>query len=374
MKTAVLIVVAAMFAAGARAQETQADPAPIIPPATGQPVTPAPQPGAQTPAPIERRTVPRPNAGSSEPVDGPLSGAPQHSPQPAIQKGSNGEPGTIRVETRLVNVALNVVDDKNSPVGGFEKHDFQILEDGKPQTIAIFERESSSPLSIVLAVDASETVLTSARLERDAAKHFVRAILRPQDELDLMDFSDVVREIVPFTNQPKRIETGIGAIERGTSTALYDAVFLASDRLAQTSGEPGRRRVIVLISDGGDTAKSSRYTQALEEAERAGAMIYSIIIVPIASDAGRNTGGEHALIQMSEDTGGKYYYVEDPADLEPAFRHVSDDLRTQYLLGYYAPKRGADDSFRRIKVRFVDPALDAKYSLRYRSGYFADAR
>ena len=83
-----------------------------------------------------------------------------------------------------------------------------------------------------------------------------------------------------------------------------------------------------------------KYEQAIEQAQRAGAIIYSIIIVPIAADAGRNTGGEHALIQMSEDTGGKYYYVEDPSDLEPAFRHVSDDLRTQYLLGYYAPTGG----------------------------------
>jgi Ca-activated chloride channel family protein len=132
--------------------------------------------------------------------------------------------------------------------------------------------------------------------------------------------------------------------------------------------------VVVLITDGGDTVKGSRYTQALEEAQRAGAMVYSIIIVPIYADAGRNTGGEHALIQLAQDTGGKYYYVVDPKDLEPAFRHVSDDLRTQYLLGYYAPKRGLDTSFRSIKVRMVDAAVRDGYELRYRTGYYADAR
>jgi len=189
-----------------------------------------------------------------------------------------------------------------------------------------------------------------------------------------MDFADTVREIVPFTNQAKRIEQGLGEIQHGDATALYDAIYLASQQLAHTKADAGRRRVIVLITDGGDTAKRSRYTEALEQAERANAMIYSIIIVPIAADAGRNTGGEHALIQMSEDTGGKYYYVEDPADLEPAFRHVSDDLRTQYLLGYYAPQRGADTSFRRITVKLSDDSLADKFSLRYRSGYFADAR
>ena len=281
---------------------------------------------------------------------------------------------TIKVETRLVNVALNVVDAKGSPVGGLGRDDFEILEDGKPQKIAVFEKEATTPLSIVLAIDASETVLSSERLEKEAAKHFVRALLREQDELDLMEFADVVREIVPFTNQPKRIEAGLNQIEHGDATALYDAIYLASDRLAGTSAANGRRRVIVLITDGGDTVKGSRYTQALEQAQRAGAMVYSIIIVPIYADAGRNEGGEHALIQMAEDTGGKYYYVVDPKDLEPAFAHVSDDLRTQYLLGYYAPKRGADNSFRQIKVRMTDAELKGKYDLRYRSGYYADAR
>jgi Ca-activated chloride channel family protein len=189
-----------------------------------------------------------------------------------------------------------------------------------------------------------------------------------------MDFSDTVREIVPFTNQTSRIESGLNQIQRGDATALYDAVYLAGQRLQSTSEANGRRRVIVLITDGGDTVKGSQYTQALEQAQRAGAMVYSIIVVPVYADAGRNTGGEHALIQMAEDTGGKYYYVEDPKDLEPAFRHVSDDLRTQYLLGYYAPQRGSDDSFRKIRISMKDAALQQKLDLRYRSGYYADSR
>jgi len=267
-----------------------------------------------------------------------------------------------------------VMDAMGSPVGGLGREDFAIFEDGKPQKIAVFEKETTTPLSIVLAIDTSESVMTSERLEKEAAKHFVNALLRDQDELDLMAFSDVVQEVVPFTNQKKRIETGINQVQRGEATAVYDAVYLASDRLAATSAADGRRRVVVLITDGGDTVKGSRYTQAMEQAQRAGAMIYSIIIVPIYADAGRNTAGEHALIQMAQDTGGKYYYVVDPKDLEPAFRHVSDDLRTQYLLGYYAPRRGKDDSYRTIKVRMTDEALQGKYDLRYRAGYYADAR
>lgn len=320
--------------------------------------------GAQ--APIERKPPPPP-VGAQAPQD---ADAVQSTP---AGKAQQSEFPTIKVETRLVNVALNVLDAKGSPVGGLDRGDFEILEDGKPQKIAIFEKETTTPLSIVLAIDTSDSVWTNERLEKSAAKHFVDSLLRDQDELDLMEFSEVVRELVPFTNQKKRIETGIGEMQMGGATALYDAVYLASQRLTETSAANGRRRVVVLITDGGDTVKGSKYTQAMEQAQRAGAMVYALIIVPIYADAGRDIAGEHALIQMATDTGGKYYYVVDPKDLEPALRHVSDDLRTQYLLGYYAPKRGADNSYRTIKVRMTDAALQS-YDLRYRTGYYADAR
>ena len=372
-------LVLASSGAWCRAQETKAEPTPLTP--TAKQTTnlqPNSSPSQQTTAPVVRRRVAHPNAGLPEPVDGPLTGAGAAAQGAASQpvgtlKNGGSDVGTLRVKARLVNVAVNVVDAHGAPAGGFEKKDFQLFEDGREQTVAVFEREATSPLSIVLAIDASETVVTSERLEREAAKHFVHAILRPQDEIGLMEFADNVREVVPFTNDAKRIEEGLGEIRRGDETALYNAVFLASQRLATTSAAAGRRRVLVVISDGGDSVGGKRYEEAVEEAERAGAMVYSIIIVPIEADAGRNTGGEHALIQLAEDTGGKYYTVVDPKDLEPAFQHISDDLRTQYLLGYYAPEQGSG-GFRRIKVKLTDAALDAKYNLRYRTGYFAEAK
>ncbi len=259
-------------------------------------------------------------------------------------------------------------------MGDLDEADFAISEDGKPQTIAVFERESATPLSIVLAIDGSESVLRNERLEREAAKRFVRALLRDQDELDLMEFSDTVREIVPFTNDRKRIENGLGELERGDG---YGAIRRGVPGVAAAGADA--ERCGAAAGDGADYGwrrheEQGEYEQAVEQAQRAGAMLYSIIIVPIAADAGRNTGGEHALIQMAEDTGGKYYYVEDPKDLETAFAQVSDDLRTQYVLGYYAPRGERDTSFRKIEVQLTDPALAAKDGLRYRSGYYADAR
>ena len=374
MRTAGALTAAAflifLLAAGLRAQETQAAPAPVIQAAPAQT-----QPDAQkTAAPVERRAS-RPTASSPQPVAGPLTGAAATQGAGAQPAGTERNAGTIRVETRLVNVALNVVDAHGTPVGGFEKKDFELFENGKPQPIAVFEREATSPLSIVLAIDVSDTVLTSERLEKEAAKHFVQAILREQDELDVMEFADTVREMVPFTNQEKRIEQALGQLEQGDETALYNAIYLASDRLATTSQAAGRRRVLVVISDGGDSIEhGEKFEQAVEEAQRADTMIYSIIIVPVYADAGRNTGGEHALIQMSEDTGGKYYYVVDPSDLEPAFRHVSDDLRTQYLLGYYSQDKSDDKSFRRIRVKLTEGVGRDALSLRYRTGYFPDSK
>jgi len=376
MRAAAAAVLAVMvWLAQAKAQETPADEStPVLPAPAAQPAGTQPS-GTQKTAPVERRAS-KPSANAPEPVSGPLNsagsaaqGAGQEQP---VNRG--GDVSTIRVQSRLVNVALNVVDAKGTPVGGFEKKDFEIFEDGKVQPIAVFDREATSPLSIVLAIDSSMTVMTSDRLEKEAAKHFVRAILREQDEIDLMDFSDTVREIVPFTNQAKRIEQGLGQLLQGDETALYNAIYLASDRLGATSQAAYRRRVPVVISDGGDQiTEGVRYEAAVEQAQRAGAIIYSIIVVPIAADAGRNTGGEHALIQLSEDTGGKYYYVQDPSDLEPAFRHVSDDLRTQYLLGYYAPETGSKE-FRRIRVKLTDAAAQDKFALRYRTGYYADGK
>jgi len=279
---------------------------------------------------------------------------------------------TIHVESRLVSVALNVVDEHGAPVPGLTGDDFELAEDGKPQKIANFDHESVTPLEIVLAIDASGSVFDDSRLERDAAKSFVKSLVRPQDRIDLMDFSDRVDELVGFTNDPKLVESGLGKIEQGDATALYDAIYLASQKLGQAPSNSGQRRVVVLITDGENTTRHGSYDSALEQAERAGAMVYSLIIVPVAADAGRNVGGEHALIQMAQDTGGKYYYVEDKHDLAPAFEHVSDDLRTQYTVGYYAPRKALNDAgLRHIELRMKDAALQGRYSLRYRTAYYA---
>ena len=278
----------------------------------------------------------------------------------------------LRAETRLVNVALNVTDEHGAAVAGLTVDDFVLNEDGKPQKITYFEKESVTPLQIVLAVDTSESTYAESRLERDAAKSFVKSLLREQDAISVLSFADDVTEVVPFTNDARRVDSGFGRMPRGEATALYDAIYLASQRLEEAPAKPGARRVIVLITDGENTVHRGSYPAALEEAERAGAMVYSLIVIPVEADAGRNTGGEHALIQMARDTGGKFYEIYQKKDVADAFEHVSDDLRTQYTLGYYAPHKGLGDSgLRRIQVEMKDPALRGRYTLRHRTAYYA---
>ncbi|HSY72632.1 MAG TPA: VWA domain-containing protein [Alloacidobacterium sp.] len=271
----------------------------------------------------------------------------------------------IRVDVRLVNVFANVTDANGAPVANLTKDDFILTEDGHPQKIAVFERQSNMPLSIVLAIDTSGSVNKDLAIEKRAAHNFVHSLLRPVDRLDLIDFSSDVREVVPFTNRLNHIDYGIENLLPGPATALYSAVYLSSQSLAI---QPGRR-VLVLISDGGNTVKGTDYADALEQAVRAETMVYSIIDVPIAADAGRDTGGEHAMITLSQETGGKYYYA-DAEHLSEAFEKVSNDLRTQYLLAYYPEHRLARSDFRTIDVTLKQPA-DAHYSVRHRTGYYA---
>ena len=267
-----------------------------------------------------------------------------------------------------MNVFLNVTDPAGAPVGGLAQEDFALSEDGVPQKIAFFERETDMPLSIVLAIDTSGSVRKDLDIERHAAHDFIHALLRPVDRLDLIDFNSDVREVVPYTADVRRIDSGLDNLSTGPATALYDAIYLSAQSLATRRG----RKVLLLISDGGNTVKGVNYPEALDQAIRAEAMVYSLIDLPILNDAGRDTGGEHALMTLSEQTGGKYYYAEF-GDITRAFQKVSEDLRTQYLIGYYPVQRRTESDFRRIQVS-VKPGVapqSSSWTLRYRPGYYA---
>ncbi len=287
--------------------------------------------------------------------------------QAPAQKQATPEPETtVKVDVKLVNVYVTVTDDHGAPVGGLKKENFVVQEDGREQKISVFDKESALPLSIALAIDTSLSTRHDLPLEQASAKRFARAILRPVDALSVYGFSESVAQATAYTADLKRIDEGIDHIRLGAATALFDAVYIASHSLDRRQG----RKVMVLITDGGDTISRVDYKEAVRAAEEAEALVYSIIVVPIENSAGRETGGEHALIQLSEDTGGKYYYATSMSQLDDAFRKISDELRTQYLLAYYPSQRTSNSQFRRIQVEITGPVEAAEYHVRHRAGYY----
>jgi Ca-activated chloride channel family protein len=276
------------------------------------------------------------------------------------------ETTTFHVDVRLVNIFVNVTDQNGAVVGGLTRDDFAVFEDGRSQQIAVFERQSELPLNITLAIDTSGSVHKDMSEEAAAARRFAHAILRQQDKMSVLQFATTVRELTPFTNKLSQIDHGLGELKGDWATALYDAICQGSEGLGRKEG----RKVLVIVSDGDDTAKSSTYAQALEAALRNEVMIYSLIDVPIEASAGRDTGGEHALITLAEQTGGKHFYVSE-GGLDKAFARVSDDLRTQYLLGYYPRHQVPGTNFHRITITIPRAATD-EFSIRNKVGYYAD--
>ena len=296
---------------------------------------------------------------------------PPDSPKQQSTTDSSEEPNTtFKVNVKLVNVFITVTNSGGAPVSSLKEEDFQVFEDGKLQKIAVFHRESELPLSIVVAVDTSLSTRGDQKLELESARRFAHAILRPIDGLSLFQFSEVVDQVTPFTADVRVIDRAINHIRSGAATALYDTLYLGSEALLPRRG----RKVMVVITDGGDTVSQISYQQAVRAAQEAEVILYSIIIVPIESSAGRDIGGEHALIQLSRDTGGKYFYASGLEQLDAAFRQISDELRTQYLIAYYPSARLSDSDFRRIDIK-IDPATKdspdpAELQVRHRTGYY----
>jgi Ca-activated chloride channel family protein len=315
----------------------------------------------------------QPGATTIQTPNGPIPVQRGSAAAPASQNQTQNQTQTLSVHVRLVSVFVNVTDSAGAPVPNLTRDNFQIAEDNQPQPIAVFEKQSGVPLSLVLAIDTSGSTHKDSSVEQHAARDFVHALIRPVDQLSVYEFNSDVREVVPFTSNVHRIDEGLGSLGRGPATAFYEAVYLAAQGLGSHSG----RKVLVLISDGGNTVSGTTYQQALEQAQRGEVMIYSIIDVPIEADAGRDTGGEHAMITLSQETGGKYFYA-DSQHLDEAFRKISDDLRTQYLLAYY-PRQVAQgdltlaaqrDAYHSISVSLSGLGPDLHYTPLYRTGYY----
>lgn len=273
------------------------------------------------------------------------------------------ERGKIRVEVNLVNVLASVLDKNNRPVADLPKDAFELSEEGVPQKIEVFEPETQQPLDLSLMIDTSLSTFKELAFEREAAAHFIRQVLRPGDRLSVFAFDESVTQLTKFSDDTPALQAAVRQITEGTGTSLYDAVVLGATSLGKRGGE--RRRVIVMVTDAGETTSRADFATARKAALRAEALLYTIVIRPVKSESGRNTAGEHAVQTITEATGGAMFFPDEPSDLDSIFERIDRELRTQYRLAYYPHPRGPAGAFRKIELK-----MKGEYAVRYRRGYF----
>ncbi len=275
------------------------------------------------------------------------------------------KPPQVRVPVNLVEVVASVLDRNGRPVPDLPRQAFQVYEEGKQQTVEYFQPETDQPLDLALMIDTSLSTILELKFEREAAAGFIRQLVRPGDGLAVFEFAYVVTQLSNFSSNVGALEAGLDRLHPGTGTSLYDAVYLGSAALE--ARPPERRRVIVLVTDAGETTSRSDFESARQAALRAGAMLYTILVRPVKSESGRNTAGEHALTAITDVTGGAMYTADTPDQLPGIFDRISRELRTQYLLGYYPNPRPPANAYRHIEVRVEGSG----YQVRHRQGYFA---
>jgi Ca-activated chloride channel family protein len=273
---------------------------------------------------------------------------------------------TMKVNVNLVTVLVSVLDDHNRPAPNLPVEAFQILEEGAPQKIDVFEQETQQPLDIALMVDSSLSAHLEKTTEQDAAAHFIQQVLRPGDRLSVFAFDDQVHQLPPyFSDKVGALQNAVHRIPDGAGTSIYDALFLGAQALQKQRGE--RRRVIIMLTDAGETTSYYDFESARKAALRAGVLVYSIIIRPVKNENGRNTAGEHALQAITDTTGGAMFFPESAQELPVIFDRIDNELRTQYRLAYYPNPRGPANTYRTIEVKVL-PGYTARHRTTYLTG------
>ncbi len=273
-------------------------------------------------------------------------------------------------DVRLVTLPVTVKDADGVPVGDLDRAEFEVFEEGVQRDLAVFERHTDRPVSVVLMLDASLSTAIELRYQRESARRFIGGLLGPgaqsRDSMAIFSFSSDVEVLQPFTRAQAALASALGRVRPESGTSVYDAIHLASGELARRD----TRRVIVLITDGGDTTSHRSFADAMRAAHDAEIAIYPLIVLPIRSDAGRNRGGEHALITLAGNTGGETFVQHGAASLDEAFDRVLVNLRTQYYLGFYPRLDGVQrkEIFRNIDIRVKRSGA----KVFARSGYYAD--
>ena len=272
----------------------------------------------------------------------------------------------FKVDVQLVRLLATVKDTAGNLVGTLEAKDFAVSDNGVQQEIAVFEHNTAQPLSVTILLDTSGSTAKDLKYETASVLKFLNALVRegnPRDAVSLYTFNYDVTLIHAFTRGLSQLENSLKFLRAEGGTSLYDAVYLAANPLRAREG----RHVFVAITDGGDTTSAKKYQDALDAAQKADAVFYPVVVVPITNDAGRNTGGEHALETLAAGTGGRPFYPSVGAELDRVFAEILRDLRTQYLVGYYPHGVATDGKFHTVHLE-LPRRPDLRVSTR--AGYY----
>jgi len=277
--------------------------------------------------------------------------------------GQQERRGAIRVQTDLVNILASVTDANGRPIPDLTQEVFSLSEEGVAQKIERFEPETNRPLDLALMIDSSMSAWKELKFETEAAAHFIRQVVRPGDTLGVFEFSESVSQLSDFSDNVPMLQSAVRRIAPGTGTSIYDAVALGSNALRRRA--EGRRRAIVLVTDAGETTSVLKFDDARHAAILSGALLYTIVIRAVNNENGRNTAGEHALITITDSTGGAMFFADELTQLDDMFDRIDRELRTQYLLGYYPQPVPPPASDRHVRVD-----VKGDYTVRYRKEYF----
>jgi len=308
-------------------------------------------------------------------------------------KSDTGQPinddEVLKISTDLTTVLLTAVDKDKRFVTTMQQGDIRLLENGQPQEISTFQRETDLPLSLALLVDVSKSQEDSLSDEKAAARQFIHSVMRPnKDEVAVVSFTGEATVEQELTNNIIRLESALNRVEiveppsggliisasglpipidpydRRGSTAIWDAVYSTSKELLTDTPET-RRRALIVLTDGVDTSSRLERQEAIDQAVKDNVLVYAIGI------HGSEGMEKDTLKKLSERTGGRAFYPKNETDLRAAFAQIEAELRSQYLIAYTPANREPDGSFRKIAIEVVNPELKKQLRLFYRDGYFA---
>lgn len=299
--------------------------------------------------------------------------APAQSP-PATQQPTVQQAPSFRAGVELVSLNVTVTDSASRYITDLRQEDFQVFEDGVLQDVTFFTR-TNLPIALGLLVDTSASMETRLPIAQEAAIGFARK-LRPQDLAEVVDFDSRVVILQPFTNKAEELESAIRRTSAGGSTSMYNAIYIALKdlkKIVATNVDEIRRQAIVVLSDGEDTSSLLPFEEVLDLAKRSETAIYAIGLRSNEAGASGNKGfkeAEFVLRQLAQETGGRAFFPNQVTELPAIYTQISEELSSQYTVGYTSKNSKRDGAWRRVIVRVNRPTAVP----RTKQGYFAPTR